>query len=129
MNKLAAPALMIFGGLLLAFGNVEGCESLPLPIVQRDYPGAWVIVLEETQERTPAIAKLCSDAYWDTLEKRDLKFRFYDDDSSDADAYLKSAKSIPWLLVMSADGKVLASEKLPENVDALDSVVKRATGR
>jgi hypothetical protein len=133
MNK--APAwLMLIGGLILAIG--PWITQIPVPIdpfvEPPNHEGAWVFVIEETSERSPAVARVHADAsYWDSLVGRGLKWRFYDVDSPDALTYRTKAEAagIPALVVVSKDAAVLAAKPLPATTDGIDAIVKEATGR
>lgn len=105
-------------------------EPEPQPDV--DVPGAWVVFVEESSERTVDMAKILGDAaYWQTYVTRDLKWRVYDDDSPNAVSYLGIANSvgIPAMIVLSPDGKVLSKSKVPASTSAIDTIVKEVTGR
>lgn len=75
---------------------------------------AWVVVVEETQQRTADTAKVLGDlAYWQSLAKRDpaISFRHYDKDSPDAklrnfDTF-GAEVGLPAVLFLAADGKVI----------------------
>jgi hypothetical protein len=134
VNQKNAPAiLMLVGGLLLAIAPWVG--SLPInldPIIPVDIPGSWVVVVEETSERSPAVARVQADsAYWDSLEGRGLKWRFYDVDSPDAASYVKPAKEagIPALVVVAPEGRLLAAKPIPATTEGIDAIVKEVTGR
>jgi hypothetical protein len=127
--KALPPIALLLLSLFVGFGGVDGC-NLPLPIVKADYSGAWVVVIEETEDRTPEMSKIMVSDFWSGLKDRELNYAPYDDDSDEAKPYLKHAKTIPWLLILRReDGHVLRSQEMPKTVDELDRVVKGATGR
>lgn len=77
---------------------------------------AWVIVIEESSERTPATAEVLR-----YLQASGFAFRVYDDDSEDASSYLSAVSGIerPALLVLGKDGKLIRATALPDSVDGL----------
>lgn len=104
----------------------------PVPEPSVDIPGSWVLIVEESAERTIDMSRIVTDStYWQTYVTRDLHWRVYDDDSPDAVSYLGVANEvgIPALIVLSPVGKVLAKQPLPQNTAAIDAIVKGVTGR
>ena len=98
----------------------------PAPPIPPDPPGpakgkvAWLIVIEETSQRTPETAKVLADiAGWNSLGP---KWRFYDID----DAYAKTAGykrtadkanvALPALLLISDKGDAITAVPLPKTV-------------
>lgn len=118
--------------------STQSC-SVPFPVPPFVEPvvdpakteGSWVIVIEETSDRTPERAKLLNANLWRELESRGLKYRHYDQDAPDAAAYkvMVDEFGVPLLLIIDAKGKVLAEQKLPSSIEALDAAIKEATGR
>lgn len=133
--KQAMPLILIALGLVLAFAPVP--SVLPLPIFDDADPtkteGSWVVVIEETEDRTPEVAKvLTNDKFWAGLESRGLRYRIMDVSTDEARPYraLSDKLGIPCVLVIAVpDGTVLAEEKLPGTLDGLDAIVSKATGR
>lgn len=124
------PALCLAGGgfLLLIAPWVDRMSPSVDPFSTTPVEGAWVVIVEETSERNPAVARVMADgAYWRELEKRGVQWRFYDVDSPDAKSYAAAAKSegLPALLILGPDGKVLEATGLPATVDGIDEIVKR----
>lgn len=129
-------------GLLLPPNGGWKFDSLPIPIPIIDTKPdpaktewSWVVVVEQTEARTPEQAKLLRDLpYWQSLEKRGLKWRHYDYDAEDAKAYraLADTVGIPAAFVVGGQGdlksKVLAKFPLPAK-DVLDAKIKEVTGR
>lgn len=118
-------------------------DSLPIPIPPFVEPlvdpakteGSWVVVVEQTEARTPAQAKLMRDLpYWQSIEKRGLKWRHYDYDADDAKAYRALADTVgkPAVAIVGGQGelqgKVLAKFPLPAK-EQLDTKIKEVTGR
>lgn len=140
--SVAVVALVIaIAGLFMPLG-ADGWKS-PIPIPPFVEPvidaakteGSWVIVVEQTEARTPEVATLMRDLpYWQSLEKRGLKWRPYDYDSDDSKPYRAIADSVglPAVIVLGGQGelagKTLAKFPLPAK-DALDAKIKEVTGR
>lgn len=131
-SRSVPPILMILGGLILAIAPwLDRVPNLD-PIIPPNVEGAWVVVVEETSERSPAVARVAGDGeFWKSLESRGVKWRFYDVDSPDAKSYREPAEKagIPAILVLDANGKVLAAKPLPATSDGVSEIVKGATGK
>ena len=126
--KYLSAILMIVGGLLLLLSPLISFDGL----VSVDGDGAWVLIVEETAERSPVTARLGGDQeYWQSLEKRGLKWRFYDVDSPDAESYRDKAKEVglPALLIVAKDGTPLLAKPSPATTQGVDADVRRYTGR
>lgn len=138
LSKYGPALVMIVGGAIGLASGLEGCDSLPLPLpIDNEVDpakteGSWVIVLEETSERTPAIAKvLTNEAFWSGLVDRGLKRRLLDKDNPDASPYRSIADKhgLPCLILLAPDGTPLHSGPLPETREAMEAIVKEKTGR
>ena len=124
------PAIcLVGGGLILAIAPwIDRMSPSVDPFSTSPVEGAWVVIVEETSERNPAVARVMADGeYWRGLEKRGVQWRFYDIDSPDAKSYAAAAKreGLPALLILGPDGKVLEATGLPATVDGIDEIVKR----
>jgi hypothetical protein len=124
---------LIVGGLLILFGGkIQFPDWLPTPVptpVVLD-EGAWIIVVEETAQRSPEVAKVFAAAdFWDGLKARGLNWRAYDDDAPEAAKYVEKVKDRPGVLITDKAGKVVRAGPLPTPIEKLDSLVKEATGR
>lgn len=88
----------------------------PVPVVDT----AWLVVLEESSERTPDAAAVIR-----ALPSLGFAFRVYDDDSADAAGYLDAANGVsrPTLLVLDKNGNLLRAVGLPDTVDGLKRLV------
>jgi len=134
MSRYAAPITFLLVAILLVVAGdriklPDFGQVLPIPSKQLD-EGAWIIVIEETSERTPEVAKVFAAAdFWDGLKARGLNWRAYDDDSPDAAKFIEKVKSLPGVLVIAKDGKIVRTGPLLTPVDKLDAFVKEATGR
>jgi len=115
--------------LLLLAGCLPPVPVPPEPIPPGPTPGpvvdsAWVIVIEESAQRTPATAEVIR-----YLPSSGLAFRVYDDDSEDASSYLSAVSGIdlPALLVLDKDGKLIRATGLPDSVDGLKRLLGEVT--
>ena len=114
----------------LLFGLAVGCD-LPIPVPPGPGPqpppivittDATLIVIEETADRTPETASVLGDiTFWSGLG---TKWRFIDDDSPEAAAYLSLVNDRPGLLVFDKDGKKLWGGSLPKTTDEIKRLVK-----
>lgn len=135
-------AIAILGLLLPPSGGWK-FDSLPIPVPPFVEPtidpakteGSWVVIVEQTEQRTPDQAKLMRDTpYWQSLESRGLKWRHYDYDADDAADYRKLADAVgmPAVAIVGGQGellsKVLAKFPLADK-DKLDAKIKEVTGR
>lgn len=125
----------VVGVLLIVLGlyqHFSGSIVVPIPSpIPSPKPGSWVVLVEETQERSSDTAKLLSDGQWmESLKARQLKFRAYDDDQPESATYvpIANAAGLPAVVVVSPEGVVLASFKLPSDRAELDRRIKEATG-
>ncbi len=125
--KSLGPVFLIVVGFLLVLAGPAIDRLLPQP----EHPDSWVIVVEQTEDRSPVVARLQSDTnWWENLESRRLHWRFYDADSPDAEQYAERVKEsgTPALLIVATDGTVLDSRPLPATIDGLDQIVTSVTG-
>lgn len=130
---------MLAGGALGLVASLEGCQDfrLPVPIVDpvvdpATTDGAWVVVVEETSQRTPQIARVLTyEAFWSGLEARGLRRRLLDKDNPDAAPYASRVEKygLPCLLILKPSGSVLFEGPLPATRDELEAIVKEKTGR
>lgn len=97
----------------------------------------WLVVIEETGERTPAVAKVLNDGgYWSGIIMRGHKNRFYDKDSAEAKSrgYVALVASpqnglppvgVPALILIDqATGKPLKVMRLPADTAGVDAAMK-----
>lgn len=90
---------------------------------------AWVVIVEETAQRTPAAAKVLNDlAYWQVLKARGVNWRFYDKDAQEAKERnydrFATETGLPAVLLLAADGERLAAFPLPATTADLDAKLK-----
>lgn len=140
--SLAAIALIVaVAGLFLPVG-ADGWK-LPIPTPPFVEPvidatkteGSWVVIVEQTEDRSLQTAELMRDLpYWQSLKARGLKYRHYDYDSDNAAPYRAKADSIgmPAGLILGGqgelEGKLLAEFPVTDK-PTLDAKIKEVTGR
>ena len=96
--------------------------------------GAWVLIIEESSERSPWVARLIADReFWQSVEDRGLRWRVYDIDSAgdSRGEITKQAREVglPALVTIDEDKEaILSIERLPNSIDAVNESIKRATG-
>lgn len=106
----------------------------PAPVAK----AAWVIVVEETSQRTPQIAAVLGDLnYWKALPGRGLRWRLYDADSPDARAKgfdkIAAKAGLPCVIFLDKDGKnpLTGGEPvgvpLPATTAGVDALIKGVT--
>ncbi len=120
MKWLAVPLLLLAGCLPPGPNPGPGPNPFPpgpSPPIDKD---AWLIVIEESADRTPETAEVIR-----ALPTLGYRFRVYDDDSPDAEQYVKAVRSVkkPALLILPKSGKSTAMA-LPQNVAALKRILE-----
>ena len=107
----------------------------PTPIDISKTEGSWVLIIEQTENRSLETANLMRDIpYWKSLQARGLNPRPYDYDAEEAKPYRDKADKAGMPLVIIIGGKgelkgqVLASFPLPSKAE-LDAKIKEITGR
>lgn len=133
MNPKTIANLVL--GLVIALGAYDilrggGGGIIPGPDPPSPKPGSWVIVIEESSERSPALARLITSDYQAELAARQLRWRIYDIDQDAARPYAQHAQKagLPAVLVVGTTGRLLDSFTLPSDQATLDAKVKGATG-
>ena len=127
--NIVALALVAIAILRATGGG--GVLPIPIPVPPSPKPGSWVVLIEETEDRTDEIAKLINDQRWlDSLTAKQLKFRSYDDDQPEARSYAQAIQSlgVPAVVIVSPAGDVLGKFKFPAKREDLDRLIKEATG-
>lgn len=105
-----------------------------LPTPRKEYPGSWVICVEESAERPLLLSELVDDTGWqDDLRSRQLRFTFYDDDSPKGKDYAQETGVVPGLLIglPRDDGKeleTLHAGPWPDSREELDATIREVTG-
>lgn len=121
-------------------GTIPDPQPPPGPNPEPVSKAAWVVVVEETEQRTPAVASVLNDlAYWKSLTPRGLGWRFYDQNSPDAKAkkYDQITKDkdgrevpLPRLILLDRDGKdpltggKPVASPLPATTAGIDALLK-----
>jgi hypothetical protein len=124
-SKWLAAALLFVGGVLLV--QPQGCEIPSIPIVQKQYPDAWLVIVEESSQRTKEVALLAQDLNWRrSLDEREIKFRIYDIDQPEAKSYKSLSVPVPSYVFIRPNGEVVAIGEVPK-VDTKKSVEKLIT--
>jgi hypothetical protein len=98
--------------------------------------GAWVILVEQTQDRLNHQDWLLiqqNTSLWESLSKKGIKWRWYDYDSSDALMYTKDADKagLPAILIYDKSGNLLSKEDA-DNIktkEQFNELIKRSTGK
>lgn len=124
----AAAVLLLVILAWRAFGG-----SLPIPDIAprpvNPRPGSWVVIVEESEERSPEVAKLIADATWlDGIRARQAKFRVYDDDQAEAASFVRAAGATrPAVLIVAPDGTLLGVSG-DVTRPAIDALLKSKAG-
>lgn len=128
--KLTAAILFAIGGLLLV--QPQGCQLPDVPIVQKQYPDAWLVIVEESSQRTKEVALLLTDLTWRrSLDEREIKFRIYDIDQPEAEAYKKMAMPVPSYVFIRPNGDVVAVGGVPkmDTKRNIEKLITEVTGK
>lgn len=140
MDKRIPIILVVLGMLVLGVGvaQQQGCHvpdvlPIPGPIVDPvERPGAWIILIEETDEANPAVARVKGHLeYWSNLKNtRQLNYRWLDENQQEAKPYASIVKEtgVPALIILSAEGEKLLAKPLPPTIEGIDEAVKKVTG-
>ena len=97
---------------------------------------AYVLIIEESSERTPQVARLLGNsAYFDSLGSRKITWRVYDKDSPDAKSYVEAAEKVglPAILILTKvgneeKGTLVAAKSSPPTTELLDEWIRKVTG-
>lgn len=103
----------------------------PVPVV---LDGAWLIVVEETMQRTPETAQVLGDInFWKALPVAGVKF--YDPNSPDAKKYKYDVMAqqtgipLPVMMIVDKTGKLVKASKLATETSQIRQFVKENTGK
>lgn len=131
MNRVSVVLLLLAGLLLWVDLPADWSGLRPWSIFVQPRPGSWVLLVEESSERTPALARWSEDLIWqESLAARQLQFRIYDvDQLADESQIERAARKVglPALVIVDPTGKVLDSQAITDQTD-VDGLVKGATG-
>lgn len=121
-------ALAVAGVLFVV--EPSGCKLPVVPIVSKTYPDAWVVIIEESSERTKEAALILQDWTWrQSLEERDINLRVYDDDQKEADGYKRLNLPLPAIVFILPDGQVVKTAKLPKDKKGVENLILEVTGK
>ena len=84
-------------------------------------------MIEETSERSPETAIVMTDLdWWSSLSSSGIKWRHYDDDSTEAKEYQQAVGGVkmPAVLLLESNGSVISSFPLPSSKDALEGLIR-----
>lgn len=105
----------------------------PEPGPTPDYPGAMVVVVEETSDRNTETGKLLNAKFWTELKSRDISYRFLDRDTDIGKQYADLVERLPAMVIVKGVGedanKVLYRGDLPKTTAEVDQLIKQHTGR
>lgn len=108
-------------------------DNDPKPAPPEPTPKAdllWIIVVEETKDRTPATASVLNDfQYWNNIRSKGHYVRFYDKDQEEAKnyGYVKRAQTVGLPAIIFYDQKShahLKTTKLPLSTSTIDLEIK-----
>lgn len=129
-SKITAAIMFAIGGLLLV--QPSGCQLPDIPIVQKQYPDAWLVIVEESSQRTKEVALLLTDLNWRrSLDEREIKFRIYDIDQPEAEAYKKMNMPVPSYVFIRPNGDVVAVGEVPKSdtKKSIEKLITEVTGK
>jgi hypothetical protein len=132
-SKILPALLLVIGGLFIATGG-RGCDAIPWPtppfVEPQRYPDAWLIFIEESEQRDIDFAILLQNKKWiDSLNARKINWRVYDKDQPDAKSYIEHCREYPWLLIVDKDGTLVKSVKAPVKQADAEKVVEEVIGK
>lgn len=124
----AILAVAAMAAALLVPADCDMPDVLPVP--KPNHEGAWVVVLERSENRPELVTEILNDATWKpSLESRGLHYRTYDDQTEDGKAYIDAVDSLPAVVIVAKDKTVLHKGPLPATVGELDELIAEVTGR
>lgn len=126
LNDILSALLSLSGGVQPGPGPSPG----PTPKAA----AVWAIVVEETEQRTPAMASIITDVAWWESMKPKVFYRAYDKDQSEARSYASKATekniTLPALLILEkGTGKTLDVRALPASKDEIKSLLQGIVGQ
>lgn len=128
-SQLVVMLALAVAGVLFVI-EPSGCKLPVVPIVSKVYPDAWVVIIEESSERTKEAALILQDWNWrQSLEERGINLRVYDDDQKEAEGYRKLNLPLPAVVFILPDGKVVKATKMPTTKKDVESLIHEVTGK
>lgn len=130
--RIIGALLALIGGFVLV--SPKGCQLPNIPIVTPKYDDAWLVFIDETQERDkhPEVSALVQDWPWrQSLEERKIKVRFYDDDQPEATGYKKYAPDLPAMVFIRPNGDVVKIASVPKDdtKKQVEKMIAEVTGK
>ena len=123
-----APLIVV---VLLLLSSGKGGGIVPIRPVD-PLTGAWVVVVEETSQRTPEITKVVTDAaFWQSVRDRGLNWIIFDKDQPEAAGQVKALSGkLPGLVIQTPgqQSKVLYAGELPKTKEEINALIRRHAG-
>ena len=127
--NIASVVLLVLVVLRATGGG--GVLPIPIPVPPSPKPGSWIVLVEPSEERSAAVARLLANQEWqDEIKSRQLKFRYYDDQQQEATSYRPLFESVgfPAVVVVDSTGVMLDKFRWDGDIESLNKRVKEATG-
>jgi len=124
VQRLALIALLFVGGSEMGWLPPIGGGVFSQKVELID---PWFVIVEESSERTGAVAGIIADAaLWEEAKSIGIQYRVYDKDLPDAAPYRATADAagLPAYLFISND-KLLRSGRLPESRDDVRRILRQ----
>ena len=139
MKNIFAGLSYLWLGLVMGFylsgaihdGSIVIPTWMQSSIVSAKHPGSWVVIVEESSQRSPATARILASGFMDTLKSRQLNSRVYDVDDTGLAATIRAEAErvgLPALVIVDPVGKKMWSGAQPPTADSIDVIVRRETG-
>ena len=130
--RLIGAILALIGGFVLV--SPKGCSFPNIPIVNPVYEDAWLVLIEETAERDkhPEMAALIQDWQWrQSLNERNIKVRFYDDDQAEAAGYKKYTPKLPAAVFIRPNGDTIKIAEVPktDTKKQIENMIREVMGK
>lgn len=129
-RSLGAFLLLIAGFGFIVAGS-RSCDFQKIPnVINVKYPDCWIVIIEESSERSPETAILLANKTWrDSLETRKINWRIYDKDQAEAERYSSIINSLPCVIFITPDGKVVNQSPLPADAKSFDKLISEIMGK
>ena len=103
-----------------------GDDPQPPPNDEVFNPGGFIMLVEETGDRTPAVAKITNNlTFWTSVKNRGYSWRFYDFDQANPGLKSWTKDILPALVFQHSDGKVWKAIPLPKSVSEIDAYLEK----
>ncbi len=126
-SKFETPAPVIDNNTEPPIEDDKQEQQLP---DKSDLEGSYLVVVEESKNRTVERIKVLNDyGFWFTLRDRGLKgFRVLDPDSAESSSFVAEARkraiAQPFVMHVSATGKVLHVIPFPRQISEIEAMLK-----